>query len=160
MSFSIWQVDLSNGGCVGMCRLPGATGTLNADLDVIFDWRPDVVVSLTGEDEMAAAGAGALGARLIAGGIEWIHWPIVDYGEPAGEGANRWPAIRERLIGQLGDGKAVLVHCRGGQGRSGMLALRLLVEMGWAPDQALAALREGVPGAVESREQMRWATEL
>ncbi|WP_404402340.1 hypothetical protein [Pelagibacterium halotolerans] len=160
MSFSIWQVDLANGGCVGMCRLPGVTGALDADLDVVFDWRPDIVVSLTGENEMAATGADGLGARLIAGGVEWIHLPIADYGGPSGESAKRWPAIRDRLLEQLEDGKAVLVHCRGGQGRSGMLALRLLVEMGWAPGDALAALREGVPGAVESNEQMRWATEL
>jgi hypothetical protein len=39
-----------------------------------------------------------------------------------------------------------------------MIALRLMVEDGEAPDAALARLRAARPCAVETNAQMRWAT--
>jgi len=50
------------------------------------------------------------------------------------------------------------VHCRGGCGRSGMIALRLMIEIGEAADDALARLRAVRPCAVETPQQLRWAT--
>ena len=51
----------------------------------------------------------------------------------------------------------MLVHCRGGCGRSGMAVLRLMVEAGEAPEEALARLRAVRPCAVETEAQMDWA---
>ena len=47
----------------------------------------------------------------------------------------------------------MVFHCRGELGRSGMIAARLLVELGWAPDKAIAAIRHVRPGAIETRSQ-------
>ena len=41
--------------------------------------------------------------------------------------------------------------------RSGMIALRLMVERGADPDEALKRLRAVRPGAVETDEQRLWA---
>ena len=54
-------------------------------------------------------------------------------------------------------GRGVAVHCRAGIGRSGMVALRLMIEAGEAPDDALARLRTVRPCAVETTAQMHWA---
>ena len=57
----------------------------------------------------------------------------------------------------LAQGGRVLVHCFGGCGRSGMAALRLLVELGEDPDEALARIRAVRSCAVETEAQMAWA---
>ena len=44
----------------------------------------------------------------------------------------------------------VLIHCMGGCGRSGMAALRLMIEAGEAPGAALERLRAVRPCAVET----------
>jgi ADP-ribosyl-[dinitrogen reductase] hydrolase len=51
------------------------------------------------------------------------------------------------------DGNRIVVHCRGGLGRTGVIAARLLIELGEAPDKALQRVRAARPGAVETPEQ-------
>ncbi|MBL8705493.1 MAG: hypothetical protein JNM30_11640, partial [Rhodospirillales bacterium] len=40
-----------------------------------------------------------------------------------------------------------------GLGRTGMIGARLLVELGVAPDAAIAAIRKARPGSIETAEQ-------
>jgi atypical dual specificity phosphatase len=50
-------------------------------------------------------------------------------------------------------GKRVVVHCKMGQGRTGVILAAYLVRLGITPAQALARVRAVCPGAVENREQ-------
>jgi len=47
----------------------------------------------------------------------------------------------------------VLIHCTGGLGRSGMIAARLLVELGEEPRLAMQRVRAARPGAIETAAQ-------
>ena len=53
-----------------------------------------------------------------------------------------------------------MVHCRGGLGRAGTIAARLLVECGWPAAKAIAAVREVRPGAIETRAQEKYVLGL
>jgi ADP-ribosyl-[dinitrogen reductase] hydrolase len=50
-------------------------------------------------------------------------------------------------------GGSILIHCRGGLGRSGSIAARLLVELGMDAQTAIDAVRHARPGAIETHEQ-------
>ena len=50
----------------------------------------------------------------------------------------------------------ILVHCRGGLGRAGMISARLLVESGVEPQTAIERVRTARPGAIEKRQQEAW----
>lgn len=138
-------------GTLALCPLPRD----QADRAQLAAFAPDLVVTMTQADEMAALGAGDLPGWLAARGIGWAHFPVADFSTPP-EGAD-WPALSAQVRTVLARGRRVLVHCRGGLGRSGMVALRLMVETGEAPDIALARLRAARPGAVETEAQARWA---
>ncbi|MGB3280173.1 MAG: protein-tyrosine phosphatase family protein, partial [Pseudorhodobacter sp.] len=58
----------------------------------------------------------------------------------------------------LARGGRLMVHCRGGCGRTGMIALRLMVDTGEEPGAALARLRAVRPCAVETDAQEVWAS--
>lgn len=157
--FPIATVYLESGGRIGVCPLPGSQGDLAADLADIRLWKPAIVLSMTETPEMEACGSGNLGSLLADAGIDWKHLPIRDFGGPVGASAAAWPDLSVLLHGHLDRGARVLIHCRGGQGRSGMIALRLLVERGEEPEAALRRLRHTRPGAVETEEQLAWASE-
>ena len=144
-------------GLLALSGLPGARGDYRADLDHIHDWQPGLVISLTTEAEMAVAGATHLGADLGAMGCRWVHLPIEDFGTPQRDVQVLWPEVSASARHALLGGGRVLVHCRGGCGRSGMIALRLLVELGEDADVALRRLRAVRPCAVETGDQRRWA---
>ena len=54
----------------------------------------------------------------------------------------------------------MLVHCKGGQGRAGTIAARLLIDCGWTPADALAVVRATREGAVENRMQENFVSAL
>lgn len=155
--FEIATLDVEGGGRIGICPLPGKGDSFEVDLAAVLSWEPVLVLSMTEISEMEAAGSASLGGRLDCAGVEWVHLPVRDYGGLSGERAQAWPDLSCRLHDHLNTGKGVLVHCNGGQGRSGMIALRLMVERGEDPDTALRRLRTARPGAVETDEQHAWA---
>lgn len=50
----------------------------------------------------------------------------------------------------------MLVHCRGGLGRAGIIAARLLIELGMEPTLAIENVRKIRPGAIETCDQERF----
>lgn len=154
--FHIATVPLDNGGRIGLCPLPGSSGSLDADLEIVRQWMPAIVVSLTEQSEMVAIGSGELGSDLIASGIDWVHFPVRNYQTP-GSGHIPWPELSKRLHLLLDEGRGVLLHCRYGQGRAGTIALRLLVERGEDETATLLRLRAAREKAIETEEQLDWA---
>lgn len=158
MGYEIAEIALG-GGVIGIAPMPGLSGDYNGDLSALAAWKPGLVLSLATLAEAEACGAGALSADLGARGIGWRRFAITDYGAPEGMQRELWPMQSGGLLAALNRGGRLLVHCRGGCGRSGMIALRLMVEAGEDPDAALARLRAARPCAVETDDQMTWARE-
>ena len=98
--------------------------------------------------------------RPIVAALYWFVFGLYcaeHTGGPTGGGLVEWPGLSAQLHEILDEGGAVLVHCHGGHGRAGMVALRLLVERGEAPEAALKRIRAVRPGAVQTDGQYRWA---
>lgn len=156
--FEIIPIEHSGAGRIALSRLPGRTGQLGQDVEAIARWGARLVVSMTDTGEMLRYGAEILAPELTSQGIAHAHFPIRDFGTP--EERNEGWLLLSRLIHQrLQVGEAVLLHCMGGKGRSGMVAMRLLIESGTPPDEALEAVRRARPGAVETEAQKAWAME-
>ncbi|MFW8635391.1 protein-tyrosine phosphatase family protein [Cribrihabitans pelagius] len=144
-------------GILALCPLPGAGGDYRGDLADIGGWQPGLVISLTTDAENASVGGQLLGADIQSLACRWVHLPVPDFQAPPPAVAAKWPAASAAARHALRGGGRVLVHCRGGCGRSGMAVLRLLVECGEPPAKALARLRAVRPCAVETQAQMDWA---
>ncbi|QFT64524.1 Dual specificity phosphatase, catalytic domain [Roseivivax halotolerans] len=145
------------GGILAIAPMPGASGSYADDLEHVKNWRPALVLSLVTRLELYMAGAERFGSDMMERGTRWDQLEIEDGQAPDAAFDTRWVAVsgfaRRALLG----GGRVLVHCKAGCGRSGMAALRLMIEMGEAPDEALPRLRAVRPCAVETEAQMRWA---
>ncbi|MDD9947908.1 MAG: ADP-ribosylglycohydrolase family protein [candidate division Zixibacteria bacterium] len=129
---------------------------LKLDLDRIRRWGATAVVSLITGEEIRDLEVQGLSRAVADRHMEWWHLPIPD-GQPPGPDFERaWvhagAAIRDRL--RLGFD--VLVHCKGGLGRAGTVAARLLVEFGERPEVAIRRVREArSENALETRDQER-----
>jgi ADP-ribosyl-[dinitrogen reductase] hydrolase len=150
-------------GRVGLTLCPGKKDRdggwdrdLGIDVGVIRDWGAEVVVSLIETWEFELLGVIELPRVVEEHGMGWVHLPIVDVSVPNQRFETRWIAAGADLRGVLRRGGRVLVHCRGGFGRTGTIAARLLVELGMDPAEAIRAVRRVRPGAVETREQEQY----
>ena len=130
--------------------------TTQADVEAIARWAADIVVTLMPFDELQTLERQAIESEITALDIAWRHAPIVDYGVPEATFQAIWPDLRDDLLCRLNTGENVLVHCRGGYGRSGSVAAALLVHGGEAPERAIEMVRISRPGAIETPGQEDW----
>ena len=156
----------AGGGVIGMTLCPGKCGDsvfgagwardLATDIAAIRAWGASAVVTLIEEHEFEMLGVQALPEAVRAAGLEWHHLAVEDVHAPSPEFETRWVYAGARLRERLRSGERVLVHCRGGLGRAGSVAARLLVEFGASPVDAIAQVRAARPGAIETRAQEQW----
>ena len=126
---------------------------LGLDLDAIEAWGAAAVVTLVEQDELEQLGVVGIGAAVANRHMSWFHLPITDVSTPESRFEEEWAETGAALRAILRSGFDVLIHCKGGLGRAGMISARLLVELGWAPDDAIAAVRRERPGAIETSAQ-------
>ena len=115
---------------------------LATDLDTIMRWGAAAVVTLLEHHEMNHLKVAHLGAETEARHMTWLHLPIVDVSVPDGQFEKEWIHVGEALRALLRRGFDVLIHCRGGLGRAGIIVARLLVEFGTLPENAILAVRD------------------
>lgn len=126
---------------------------LQADVAEIAAWGAVAVLSLVEKHEMKAMQVEKLGSVVTDHHMAWFHLPIEDVSVPDIFFENGWPQVSRALHGCLDAGFDVVIHCKGGLGRAGTIAARLLVETGVSPDEAIARVRSVRPGAIETRAQ-------
>ena len=64
-----------------------------------------------------------------------------------------WAVEGKQIKASLVAGERVILHCLAGLGRTGMIAARLLVDMGMSPELAVAEVRKVRPRAIQTDNQ-------
>ena len=80
-----------------------------------------------------------------------MHLPITDGGVPTDPDAFR--ALVMTVLGHAHAGKNVVIHCRAGLGRTGLLAAACLVAVGIQPDDAIGVVRATRKNTIETLQQ-------
>jgi len=127
---------------------------LGLDLDAIVAWGARLVLTLLEPAELVQLKVPDLGSEVRRRGLEWRHLPIPDCGVPSDKFEKQWETHGREIRELLRGGADVLVHCKGGLGRAGMIAARLLAELGMAPEAAVTEVRRARRGAIETPSQL------
>ncbi|WP_428101279.1 hypothetical protein [Candidatus Rariloculus sp.] len=153
-------------GVIGMTLCPGKQASsvfgaawardLALDLDAVVDWGATSLVSLVERPELSALGVSNLGDAAEEAGLEWHHLPIKDVDIPDERFEGRWTYSGHVLQRRLQSGERIVLHCRGGLGRTGTIAARLAIELGETPQQRYAASDR--PGKERSKRTNRKRT--
>jgi len=125
--------------------------------DEMASWQRDgvdVVLSLLTPEKEQDLGLEDEARAVRARGMGFISLPLSDRQVPRSE--VDVAAALERADAALSSGKNVVVHCRQGVGRTGLLAACLLVSRGMEPESAVASLSAArgvpVPETLEQRQ--------
>jgi hypothetical protein len=154
------------GGRVGITFCPGKCGPslyghawerdLGADLDLVMRWGAEMVLTLMEPSGLQTLKVSHLGLEVRSRRMTWVHLPIPDVSIPSAEFEVQWRQVIPELMQVLKRDGKLLVHCKGGLGRAGMVAALLLVETGETCDVAIRKVRHVRPGAIETTAQERY----
>ena len=126
--------------------------------DEIADWQRSgigAVLSLLTPEEDQDLDLRDEETETRRSGLEFLSFPIPDRHVPRLEA--RFGEIVEEVNSRLSSGKNVVVHCRQGIGRSGLVAACLLIKNGMSPGAAIDTV-SAARGLVvpETSEQRDW----
>jgi protein-tyrosine phosphatase len=156
--------EVGTPGRLGMTFAPGMWAgsvrgrwerDLAADMRVLEEeHETDVLVSLMEDHEYRGYRIPELLEQESIGNIEILRFAIEDMGVPREAESERFQTFVQDVVRRLEEDQNVVVHCRGGLGRTGTLAACVLVALGrHAADEAIAAVREARKGTIQTREQ-------
>ncbi|MDW3116926.1 MAG: ADP-ribosylglycohydrolase family protein [Roseovarius pacificus] len=150
-------------GVIGLTFCPGKKGDsvlgapwdrdLDTDLQAIKAWGASKVITLMERHEFDLLSVRGLGEAIQRLGIDWVHLPIRDVSVPDESFPHIWANLTKDLQRSLARGQRILLHCRGGLGRTGLVAALLLMDLGLGSDDAMRRIRSVRPGAIETKEQ-------
>jgi protein-tyrosine phosphatase len=170
-------------GRFGMTLLPGRRCAgkvtkqprdLERDAAALAALEVDAFVLLVEDHELIACGVPSFSTVLADHGIPVIRCPIIDHRTPRDRSSAQRPLSRPPHSGhvvpapgdiaafddlvrsieaRLGEGQTLAVSCKGGLGRTGMLAACLLKRAGLDPDTAMDVVRRSRPAAIDHGDQ-------
>lgn len=158
-------------GRLGLTFAPGKCGaglvaaarwerSLDADLDRLKDHHgTGRLVSLMEPFEYDMLKIPGLCEEAEQRGMRVHHLSIVDTSVPIVEQAAEVDKLVLSIHDALRAGKRVVVHCRGGQGRTGTIASIVLTTFGHGPEEAILLVRDAQPRAVENFRQQEYVRE-
>ena len=124
--------------------------------DEVEAWKEigvDTVVSLLTQSEEVELSLTEERDLVRRSGLKFMNFPIPDYSVPRSQNATR--QFVNELRDQLSRGNKVGIHCRGGIGRSSLVAACVLVTLGESSGNAFSQIESArgvsVPDTIEQK---------
>jgi protein-tyrosine phosphatase len=155
MRKELYWLDESWPGKLAMAARPRGGDWLKDD---VASWKRagiNKILSLLTPDEEKDLDLCDEAAEVRRQGMDFSLFSIPDRQVPKSE--KKWIEVLEEISGALSRGTNLLIHCRQGIGRSGLMAACLLVRRGMSPGAAIESVSaaRGVP-VPETADQRHW----
>lgn len=118
------------------------------------------VISLMPASELAANGAEDIGKQCQVQDMAWFHLPVADEQVPLEDFGQGWKASKQSILERLNAGQDIAIHCKGGSGRTGLIAARIMVEAGIPRADAIALVQALRPKAIQHPAHINWITQF
>lgn len=151
----IYPIDSIGRGSLAIMAHPASHGDLESAIAAIASSDIQQIVSLLASAEVRLLGLEHEAELVNAASMQFLSFPVTDMGLPGSSEA--FAGLAWQLYQQIEAGSNVVIHCRGGIGRSGLLAAAVLLHDGFEVQQALAEVtRKRGRQVPETAQQGDW----
>jgi protein-tyrosine phosphatase len=162
----IWSITAGRSQAkIGLTPYPGTK-----DADVIESliefrrWGASAILSLLPKEEMEKLNTGEIESHAKKAGMIWLHLPLPDNDSQQELIQNsfeeHWQAVTPFIHQLLDDNKSVIIHCRRGSSRTGLVAIRLQLERGVTLAKATEEVISVRPSALEPQAHLAYINYL
>ena len=150
-------IELENGAKLLLTPCPGTKGaSLESSLLALKQAGTNMVITLMFDKDMQDNNICGLPQLCKGNGIGWIQLPIVDDSIPCDIFESKWDKnlalIRDVLVQQ----GVITIHCKGGYGRTGLVAGLILISSGLTKEQAKNKVQEVRPNSLRNERQLAY----
>lgn len=118
------------------------------------------IVTLMPDAELAANGAADLAAACAEQGLAWLHLPVADEQVPQADFDAGWGRHHDEILTLLDADATLAIHCKGGSGRTGLIAARMLIELGLDRETAVQQVQALRPKAIQHPAHAGWLAQF
>jgi len=159
--YDVLPLDAQSAAGLIFTPCPGTKGTSIAEaLATLQQAGAAAVISLNPISELENLQVADLGAQVNAHGLQWFHCPIEDDHAPLADFAAAWQQAGPLVHQLLDAGKTVAIHCKGGSGRTGLMAAQILLERGHSKDRVKSMVQTLRPFALTLEPHVRYFEEI
>lgn len=131
MSHPYDELVLEGAAALIFTPCPGTKGeSLYASLVTLKQAGASGIITLMPKAEMKRNAVTNLADLCAELGLAWFQCPIEDDHAPQADFASAWQQYGAAVHQLLKDGKKVAIHCKGGSGRTGLMAAQIMIERG------------------------------
>lgn len=131
MSHPYDTLDISGAGRLIFTPCPGTKSIdVEQSLLTLKQAGADMLITTLGDAELSTLGAADLGSAAKQLALAWYQLPIEDDTPPDRRFLTAWHQHKKDLLKAVEDKKTIAIHCKGGSGRTGLMAAVLLVSSG------------------------------
>ncbi len=138
MKPTLYPIQAIGRGTLSAMPMPSAD-CLEKELKFIHKQKVSKILCLMQTDESISLGLQAQESICTKLGIEFQRFAIPDYGVPD---LTDLKMLTRQLHTEIIQGTNLLVHCRGGIGRTGLVCCCLLIATGLSASEAVAIITE------------------
>lgn len=136
---------------------PGSKGTsVDEALATLQAAGAEALITLMPAEELARNEATQLPQLCAERDLEWFHLPVADEQVPLADFDQAWRQSAARINELLDAGKSVAIHCKGGSGRTGLIAARILIDRNVPRETAIAWVQALRPKAIQHPAHLGW----
>lgn len=118
------------------------------------------IITLMADAELAENGASDLGLVCQQTGLQWYQLPVADDAAPAADFQAAWQQHAAEILQRLQAGETLAIHCKGGSGRTGLIAAQIVLAAGGELDMTIAAVQALRPRALQQPAHLVYLQQL
>lgn len=142
------KLELSTGTLI-FTPCPGTKGVSLSDSVAQLKTAGAVaIITLMPQQELKQNNADGLDAICNELGIQWFQLPVEDDCAPLQPFEQAFATHKAAILALLQAGNTVAIHCKGGSGRTGLMAAILMTQLGYSKADATAQVQSLRPKAL------------
>lgn len=154
-------LPLENGAKLIFTPCPGSKEVgVQQSLEQLAAAGATAILTLMPREEMQRNGVIDLPELCAQLGLAWFHLPIEDDHAPEQVFQDAWQNARERIHALVNAGKTLVIHCKGGTGRTSLVAAHILLERGMPLVEVVTRVRAIRPNALQIPAHWDYITTL